>query len=445
MIRIVKMKRLIVLLVLFVAYEYGNTTNAITLKDALQNAYLYSETVGIKEHMKDFGTINLEEAIVGFVPTLTLSWDYNKVFKRDTGTMANNGSGNANQNANPLTAGLGNLRSMETKSVNLHSSLALWKTLPGLYVAIKGKQAKDYEYNDFLESFGLLFIQKYMDVIYNTKALEVYQQMSDLLKKKVEKVSVMSRYGVAKRDKVVLAEAQYYQNKADEIKTKSDLDKVRMDYKIMTGIEPVDLEIPNVLDIPLPAKNRNDFIALVLAKNSKLLQTEMEAVSQKYYMWIKSFDLLPELHTDTTYMQYNLPGFMKYTYGYMGIGASWTINGSANRYTNARREYKNYRIADLNHSLTLKQTEQDAGYAWDQYFAMMELVKATEKALKASKDSLKEVKVSVSTGTATFIDEMDVESQYLNANLNYLNAQKALILSYYKMVSMTGVGKLPVV
>ena len=99
---------------------------------------------------------------------------------------------------------------------------------------------------------------------------------------------------------------------------------------------------------------------------------------------------------------------------------------------------------DKHFRFAFQQTEQDANYAWDQYFAMMELVKATEKALKASKDSLKEVKVSVSTGTATFIDEMDVESQYLNANLNYLNAQKALILSYYKMVSMTGVGKLPV-
>ena len=118
---------------------------------------MYSETVGIKEHMKDLGTINLEEAIVGFVPTLTLSWDYNKILKRDTGETANNGSGNANQNANPLMAGLGNLKTMETKSINLHSSLALWKTLPGLYVAIKGKQAKDYEYNDFLESFGLFF------------------------------------------------------------------------------------------------------------------------------------------------------------------------------------------------------------------------------------------------------------------------------------------------
>ena len=54
----------------------------------------------------------------------------------------------------------------------------------------------------------------------------------------------------------------------------------------------------------------------------------------------------------------------------------------------------------------------------------------------------KEVKVSVSTGTATFIDEMDVETQYLNANLNYLNAQKSLILAYYKLISLTGVGYL---
>ena len=76
---------------------------------------------------------------------------------------------------------------------------------------------------------------------------------------------------------------------------------------------------------------------------------------------------------------------------------------------------------------------------------MVELVKATQKALKASEDSLKEIKVSVSTGTATFIDEMDIETQYLNANLNYLNAQRALALAYYKLISLTGCGYLPVI
>ena len=75
---------------------------------------------------------------------------------------------------------------------------------------------------------------------------------------------------------------------------------------------------------------------------------------------------------------------------------------------------------------------------------MKDLVVATKKALDASKNSLKEIKVSVATGTASFVDEMDVETRYLNSNLDYLNAQKALILAYYRIVSMTGVGYLPV-
>ena len=139
-----------------------------------------------------------------------------------------------------------------------------------------------------------------------------------------------------------------------------------------------------------------------------------------------------------------MPGWMTYGYDYFGIGVSWTINGTDNRLNSARKSYKNYRIASLSKSLTEKEIEQDANYSWDQYYAMLELVKATEKALKASSDSLKEIKVSVATGTATFIDEMDIETQYLNANLNYLNAIRSLTLAYYKLVSMTGVGYLPV-
>jgi outer membrane protein TolC len=283
-----------------------------------------------------------------------------------------------------------------------------------------------------------------MDVIYNINALKVYNQMSDILEKKLKKVSVLNQYGTAKRDKVVLAEAQFYENKASEIRTKSTLDKVKMDYKIMTGEEPVDLEIPNMNNLKLPAETKEDFVAIVLRNNSKIKQVSNEAISQKHYAIIRSLDLLPDVFTETSYTYYNLPGFMNFGMLYTGIGVSWKINDGTNRFATARKEYKNYRIADLNRSLTIKQTEQDANYAWDQYFSMLELVKATEKALKASKDSLKEVKVSVSTGTATFIDEMDVENQYLNANLNYLNAQKSLILAYYKMISMTGVGYLPV-
>ena len=425
----------------FVLFQNENDTNAETLKNAIEKAYKVSETIEIKRNQADFGKINRDTAILNFIPTLTMNYQYNYKQVKNSQSYSDPSMVMMMQQQN------GEKKTFEGShmaSISMRSSLSFWKTLPGVYVAWKGMTAKEYEYNDFLENFGLLFIQKYMDVIYNEKSLEVYKQMSETLEKKVKKVQVMKQYGSAKNDKVVLAEAQYYKNKADEIQTKSNLDKTKMDYKIMTGEDPIDLTIPDVSNAKLPAKNKDDFVALVLAQNSKLKQTRDEMISQKNYMIIQSFDMLPELYSELSYAYYKIPNMMTYNGAYMGIGVSWTINGSNNRFANFRKEYKTYRIANLNYSLTLKQIEQDAGYAWEQYFAMLELVKATEKALKASTDSLKEVKVSVATGTATFIDEMDVENQYLEANLNYLNAQKALILSYYKMISMTGVGKLPV-
>ena len=72
-------------------------------------------------------------------------------------------------------------------------------------------------------------------------------------------------------------------------------------------------------------------------------------------------------------------------------------------------------------------------------------IKATQKALTASTNSLKEIKASMATGTASYVDEMEIQNKYLDANLNHLNAQKNLILSYYKLIAMTGCGYLPVV
>ncbi len=411
-------------------------SEAITLDTALKMAYKNSELVAIKEHQKEFSKIDRDSSILGILPTVTANYTWNKVL---------------NSKSDPVTAmpfmggGLDNIKTFQSASISMRSSLALWKTLPGIYVAFKAKDVKQYEYNSFLEDFGLMFIQTYMDVIYNTKALEVYKQMSDILDKKLKKVTIMNRYGTTKRDKVVLAEAQYYKNKTDEITTKSTLDKVKMDYKIMTGAEPVDLEVPDLTKAQLPAKDKKSFVEIVLAKNNKIKQSYYENITQKSYMVLQSFDLLPEPYTETSFSWYKIPNMMNYRAIYIGLGVSWTINGKDNRLANFRKEYRNYRIADLNYHLTLKQTEQDAEYAWEQYEAMLELVKATKKALKASKDSLQEVKVSVSVGTATFIDEMDVENQYLQANLDYLNSQKALILSYYKIIAMTGVGYLPIV
>ena len=423
---------------------------ATTLKEALQSAYKNSETIYIKMAQKDISSIDRDKAIANFLPTVDVNYAWMRVNNSNFKVQENmvplvqqiqqavRNQGDALNNYSTSSKKVGST----TLGITANVSLSYYKTVPNLIAMQKNVTANSYEYNEFLENFGLLFIQKYMDIIYYSKSKEVFQQMTENYSKKLQRVSIMNKYGTAKRDKVVLAEAQLYENKANEITTQSALDKAKMDYKIMTGREPHDLQIPNLTNIELPAKNKNDYVALVLASNSTLKKVEKQLEVQKLLITASSMNVLPDIFATYSYNRSNIPHWYSYNYDYFGIGLSWSFNGRDKPITQVRKSYKNYRIADLNKTLTAKQIEQDAVYSWEQYFAMVELVRATEKALKASTDSLKEVKVSVSTGTATFIDEMDVETQYLNANLNYLNAQKSLILAYYKLISLTGVGYL---
>ena len=435
---------------LFFATFDNNNTHATNLKEAVQLAYKNSEQIYMKLAQKDLSAIDRDTAIMNLLPQLEISWTKMRANHSNLtiGEQLQQQIIGLTPPTTPSSEGNGGKKKKagsQNIAITATASLSYYKTVPAIIASQKNVSANQYEYNEFLENFGLLFIQKYMDVIYYTNAKDVYSKMSETLDKKVKRVKVMNQYGSAKRDKVVIAEAQYYENEANKINMKSSLDKAKMDYKIMTGIEPNDLQVPDLTNAILPAKNKEDFIALVISSNSKLLKTKAQLSSQKVAMVAQNLNLLPDIFAMYSYNRVNTPGWMKYNYDYFGIGVSWTINGTDNRLNGARKSYKNYRIADLNKSLTEKEVEQDASYSWDQYFSMIELVKATQKALKASEDSLKEIKVSVSTGTATFIDEMDIETQYLNANLNYLNALKALVLAYYKLISLTGVGYLPVI
>ena len=204
---------------------------ATTLKDAIQTAYKNSEQVYIKMSQRDLSSIDRDTAISNFLPQISASWVKMKTNKThfdmgaDMQKMINGYRGmmpaNANNNTNNNDDGESNKVGSQNISVEATASLSYYKTIPALVANQRNVKASKYEYNEFLESFGLLFIQKYMDVIYYDKARDVYSQMSDTLEKKVKRVSILNKYGTAKKDKVVIAESQYYENEANKISTQS--------------------------------------------------------------------------------------------------------------------------------------------------------------------------------------------------------------------------------
>ena len=133
---------------------------AITIQEAIRLAYKNSETIGIKRQQADFGKINFQSSILGFLPSVSTSYGYNKIIS-SRNDMNNNLANGANNNDSNMMSGIANLSSAQTASVSMRSSLALWKTIPGLYIAWAGLKAKEEEYKKFLEDFGLLFVQTY--------------------------------------------------------------------------------------------------------------------------------------------------------------------------------------------------------------------------------------------------------------------------------------------
>ena len=69
---------------LVVAFLLAKTSNvhAITLKDALDKAYKNSETVEMKEKLRDFGDINRDTAILALFPTVQLDYQAQKVLNK---------------------------------------------------------------------------------------------------------------------------------------------------------------------------------------------------------------------------------------------------------------------------------------------------------------------------------------------------------------------------
>ena len=61
----------------FVLFQNENDTNAETLKNAIEKAYKVSETIEIKRNQADFGKINRDTALLNFIPTLTMNYQYN--------------------------------------------------------------------------------------------------------------------------------------------------------------------------------------------------------------------------------------------------------------------------------------------------------------------------------------------------------------------------------
>jgi outer membrane protein TolC len=431
-------------LLTFIIIFSAKISAATTLFEAINKAYNHSEYVQIQELNYDIAVIDRDAAFLSLLPEISYTFGYKK---HDTDIPSLSTVPPSLSDA-PFFAMYAK-KSTETNSVfSTRSSLSFHKSIPGLMTAIKAKDAKYGEMNVFMENFGLSFIKNYLDIIYTEKSLNVLKKIENIVLTKLKKLEVLYQQGVIKNDKLTIVKSQLLEIESRIIALTSDLESLKVNYKILTGDKPENLTMPAVP--MLPFTNQEEFISTVILKNSTLYKTTNEKEQAKHYNTFSILNNLPDIYSEFSVSQMKTDG-EKANGGVnsfavnrmtMGIGVSLTINTMENKFSNARKAYKFYKIANLNHSVTLQKIEEEAKDTWNKYIAMHQLMKSREENVAVAQDSLEQIKVSVKSGTASFVDEMDIEKNYLEAELNLLDTKRNIIMLYYKIISMTGVGKM---
>jgi outer membrane protein len=302
-----------------------------------------------------------------------------------------------------------------------------------------------YDTEIAIGNFGMMAVNLYLNIVYLERSLEVYNKLESVMQDRVKKLEVMSQYGVAKKDKLSLAQAQLMNVQSQKIKILSDLDIAKMEYKTTLQQEPEELSVPEMINYKLPLDNKEDFIAKTLVSNYQLLKSNADTKTSHALFITSTMNTLPDIGIEAglknTSIVTPLNNF-NIDQKYVAFAVSIGFNTQANTISNARKTYKLYRINQLKQNLDTEKIKQEAVSTWNNYHSMLELIKAAKKSLEISENALQEVTIAAKTGLATTTDEDEAKQAVLEANLNLITAQKNAVMLYYKIHSMIGISNL---
>jgi hypothetical protein len=429
------MKTFFFILTFFITQH--TTTNAKTLQQALQDAYKLSDYIKIQNITTDIAKIDYQSDIASVMPELRYTY----------ANRMNNTSFNGDQSLtmNPLLAQFSRESLIVDNSLTVRQNLSIHKMIPGLVYSTHSKKSRMYDTEIAIGNFGMMAVNLYLNIVYLERSLEVYNKLESVMQDRVKKLEVMSQYGVAKKDKLSLAQAQLMNVQSQKIKILSDLDIAKMEYKTTLQQEPEELSVPEMINYKLPLDNKEDFIAKTLVSNYQLLKSNADTKTSHALFITSTMNTLPDIGIEAglknTSIVTPLNNF-NIDQKYVAFAVSIGFNTQANTISNARKTYKLYRINQLKQNLDTEKIKQEAVSTWNNYHSMLELIKAAKKSLEISENALQEVTIAAKTGLATTTDEDEAKQAVLEANLNLITAQKNAVMLYYKIHSMIGISNL---
>ena len=394
------------------------------LQQALQAAFI--ENPGLRAERASLRATQEEypQAFANFLPTL--SWDFSMNATNVRGDTIDSSTDGANTKEfglnldQPIFRGGSNFAEMSEAKNNISAAEAA---------------LLQEEQDIFLD-----VVTAYMNVIRDRRALFLQQQNEEILRNRLKDSEALFDAGELTRTDVSQSRARLSDAQSDRINAELDLNATIEQFINLTGRRPAEtLEFPSI-EVGIP-EDLQEVQNTSLNYNPNIIESRHEHLSALSSAQVEYGALLPQVSLNAGYKNQIDPGptnNKSRREQVIGIQVSVPFfQGGAQR-----SEVREAKITANQFKLEMMQAIQDimedTASTWKSYQSNGRIIELRKVQVQAARETRNSIEQEVEAGERTYIDLLDSDQDFIDAELNLLLAERDAVLDAYRLLTYMG-------
>jgi len=396
--------------------------HAETLYEALAAAYESNPALDAERARQQADEENIRQAIAGWLPTISL--DANRGSKR-------------RQTEPPL---IETHLNPEGLGLTLEQPLFTgFKTLHGKRKAQAEVRAGQFQLDDKEQSVLLEAVTAYAGVLRDRQINVLQKNNIRYLQKEFTASRARHKAGDLSKTDVSQAKARLYEGRASQAQAQADEAASVARYIAVIGSPPGNLAKPVIPERLIP-RSFEEALALADSENPTIESARQREAAARREKLQAYGDLLPSLSLEVKYNQ---------DYGalrtidreeessiFLRMKVPLYQGGSTRskiRQSRARETSRRYQVSD-----TRRQTRAAVTAAWQQVKAAKLRITSARLQVRAAREALKGVKIESNVGERDFIDVLNAQREFVNAEISLARAEHDLYVAKYTLLTTVG-------
>lgn len=288
------------------------------------------------------------------------------------------------------------------------------------------------------EQMSLKAIEVYLEVLRLQEALRLTQENLAVHLRTYDQIKLRASSGVGRKSDQDQIEARLALARANLTAAEANLDVAAINYKLVVGTMPGQLERPDAPEPSLLPRDANEAVAIAIANNRLLLSAKADVDAAGAQHRTAKAALAPRLDLE------------------LGVQNNDTVTASDaprddNRYAmlrlrftafkggsdSARIDETRYQIYEAQEILNRaeRQLEQTVRLTWSAHKAAQERLPNLQRHAEASQLTREAYSKQFTLGQRTLLDLLDTENEYFTASANHINGIYVELYSRFRVLA----------